>query len=79
MANGKKYDFKLTQETNGWKAEIVRQVTSKRTQVSKSQDGFATQEEAQTWAEAELKGFLVAQAERNKRKRVAKPAAEQNS
>jgi hypothetical protein len=75
MANGKKYDFKLTQETSTWKAEIVRQVTSKRTAVSKSQDGFATQEEAQTWAETELKTFLAAQAERNKRKKAAKKPA----
>ena len=71
MAKGKKYDFNLIQHDTSWSAEIVRQITSKKTVVSKSQDGFASEAEAKVWAEAELQTFLQQQIERNKRR--AKP------
>jgi len=68
MAKGKKYDFNLVLVDGSWTAEIVRKITSKKTVVSKSQAGFASEAEAQVWAEAELKGFLQNQIDRNNRR-----------
>lgn len=67
MAQSKKYEYRVTQDKKTWTAEIVRRVTSKRTAVSKSQDGFATEAEAKTWGEKELQSFLDNLGERNKR------------
>lgn len=78
MAKGKKYDYRVVQDDTSWTAEIVRQVTSRRTVVSKSQKGFSSEAEAQAWGEKELKGFLQNLAERNQRRneqREAKAAA----
>ncbi|MDX2321735.1 MAG: DUF3622 domain-containing protein [Moritella sp.] len=68
MAKGKKYDFNLVLADGSWTAEIVRKITSKKTVVSKSQAGFASEAEAQVWAETELKGFLQNQIDRNNRR-----------
>ncbi|WP_133179786.1 DUF3622 domain-containing protein [Shewanella decolorationis] len=68
MSKGKKYDFRVTQAENGWKTEITRRMTSTKTVVSKSHDGFATEAEAQAWGQAELQVFLGTLAERNKRR-----------
>ena len=68
MSKGKKYDFNLVLVDGSWTAEIVRKITSKKTVVSKSQAGFASEAEAQVWAETELKGFLQNQIERNARR-----------
>ncbi|ABE54017.1 conserved hypothetical protein [Shewanella denitrificans OS217] len=68
MSKSKKYDFRVSQLDNGWKTEITRRMTSTKTVVSKSHDGFATEAEAAAWGELELKGYLSAQMERNKRK-----------
>jgi len=68
MAKGKKYDFNLVLVDGSWTAEIVRKITSKKTVVSKSQAGFASEAEAQVWAETELKGFLQNQIDRNARR-----------
>ncbi len=74
MAKGKKYDFNVVQTNDTWTAEIVRQITSKKTVISKSQDGFSSEAEAQAWGETELKGFLQHQIERNKRRVKPEPA-----
>lgn len=58
MTKSKKYDYKLLQDKAGWVAEIVRRVTSKRTVVTKTQAGFASEADAQAWAEQEVKTFL---------------------
>jgi hypothetical protein len=68
MSKSKKYDFRVSQLDTGWKTEITRRMTSTKTVVSKSHDGFATEAEAKAWGEHELKGYLSAQMERNKRK-----------
>ena len=65
MATGSKYAIEITQEEALWAANITRRVSRKDTVVSKTQNGFATEEEAQTWAEAELKGFMENQSKRN--------------
>ncbi|MGO2418411.1 MAG: DUF3622 domain-containing protein [Vibrio casei] len=68
----KKYDFQLVKKRNGWAAEIIRQITSRRTIVSKRQLGFTTEAEAKEWAEKELVEFQKIQTERNKRKSASK-------
>ena len=69
MSTNKRYNSLVSaDETNGlWRAEILRRASSKRNVVSKMQEGFATEDEANKWAEAELAQFL-ALTERNKRK-----------
>tara|TARA_R110001606_G_scaffold353382_1_gene503884 strand:- start:624 stop:845 length:222 start_codon:yes stop_codon:yes gene_type:complete len=69
MSINKRYNSQVSKdETSGlWRAEILRRASSKRNVVSKTQDGFATEEEANKWAEAELVEFLALN-ERNKRK-----------
>lgn len=68
MSKNQKYDYRVVQDENGWNAGIIRQATRHRTVVSKSQDGFSSEAEAQAWAEAELKNFGKQQSERNKRR-----------
>lgn len=68
MAKVKKYDYRLLQVDASWRAEIVRRVTARKSMVSKSQDGFATEAEAQAWAEEALKLFAENLSERNKRR-----------
>lgn len=58
MAKGKKYEYRVVQDKDSWSAEIIRRITSKKTGVSKSQGGFATEAEAQEWGQKELKVFL---------------------
>ncbi|PKH08057.1 DUF3622 domain-containing protein [Moritella sp. Urea-trap-13] len=80
MAKGKKYDFNLVLVDGSWTAEIVRKITSKKTVVSKSQAGFASEAEAQVWAETELKGFLQNQIDRNARRiRLVSESVEDNA
>lgn len=66
MAKSKKYDYRVTTSETGWVAEIIRQVTSKKTVVSKSQDGFTTETEAKAWGQQELKIFVQNHAARSK-------------
>jgi len=66
MAKGKKYDYRATQDDGGvWTAEITRRVTSRKTVVSKSQGGFATESEALAWGEEEIKSFVQSLVEQN--------------
>ncbi len=67
MAKGKKYDYKVTQNDSTWSAEIIRQVTTRKTVVSKNQDGFATEAEASDWGKTQLAEFLEQLKEKNKR------------
>ena len=68
MTQNKKYGYQITQDNAGWTTKIIRQVTSKKTVVSKRQDGFSTELEAQEWGKEEIKGFLKNLNERNKRR-----------
>jgi len=70
MAKSKKYVCRVVQDNDSWTAEVVRRVTSKKSVVTKSQQGFATDDEAQAWGLNEVK-VLVKTAnlnERNKRR-----------
>jgi len=66
MEKGKKYNYRVVQDGANWAAEIVRRVTTKKTVVSKSQGGFATESEAQEWGNKELAVFSKNLSERNK-------------
>lgn len=68
MSTNKRYKTLVSaDETSGlWRAEILRRASSKRNVVSKMQEGFATEVEANEWAEKELAVFLALN-ERNKR------------
>lgn len=68
MADSKKYEFRIVPDNSGWKSEIIRRATSKKTIVSKSQAGFSTELEAQEWGQRELQSFLQNLNERNKRR-----------
>lgn len=68
MAKGKKFDCRVLKDGDSWTAEIIRRKTSKETVVSKSQSGFTSEDDAQEWAEGELKSFLKNLNERNKRR-----------
>lgn len=74
MSNSKKFAIRITEKRNGWCAEITRQVTSRKTTVSKREAGFETEAEAQAWAEKELAGFIKNQTERNVRKSAQRAA-----
>ena len=68
MPKSRKYDILVTQTEAGWSGEIVRRASAKKSVVSKTQDGFTTEAEAQAWADAQMVVFLALN-ERNKRKR----------
>jgi len=67
MSKGKKYDYQVIQDNESWSVEITRKVTKKKSLVSKRQDGFASEAEAQEWGENELKLFLGKLGEHNRR------------
>ena len=77
MANGKKFDYRVVEKRNGWAAEIIRQVSARRTTISKRQAGFATEAEATEWAEKALAEFVQSQVERNKRKALQRKAVDE--
>ena len=77
MAKAKKYDYRVVQDDTGWRAEIIRRVTSKKVMVSKRQDGFASESEAKTWGEKTLKSFLDKLKERNKRQAFRRDKGQQ--
>ncbi|WP_049722961.1 DUF3622 domain-containing protein [Gilvimarinus polysaccharolyticus] len=59
MATGKKFDFRVIEQEGTWRAELTRRASARKTVISKAQDGFATEAQATTWAEAELKDLLA--------------------
>nr|WP_321382370.1 DUF3622 domain-containing protein [uncultured Vibrio sp.] len=68
MSKNQKFAIRVSEKRNGWSAEITRQVTSRKTVVSKRETGFESEEKAQAWAEQELAGFVQNQVVRNERK-----------
>lgn len=73
MAKSKKYTCRIAQDNDVWTAEVVRRVTSKKSIVTKSQAGFATDDEAEAWGQAEVKTLVKTTNlnERNKRRAKA--------
>ena len=68
MAISKKYDYRTSQQKDTWSAEITRRASKKNVVVSKKQDGFKTEAEANEWAEKELLAFTAKQSAQNKRR-----------
>lgn len=68
MSKNRKFAIRVTEKRNGWTAEITRQVTSRRTVVSKRETGFESEVLANEWAEKTLVEFVENQAKRNDRK-----------
>ncbi len=68
MSQSKKYDYQIEQHDSNWRVKIIRRVTSKRTTVSKSQEGFSSEAEAEAWGKKELAQFLDNLVQRNKRR-----------
>ena len=54
MPTNKKYDFVIEQNGSKWVAKITRKASSKKTIITKQEDGFKSKEEAQSWAESTL-------------------------
>ena len=67
MSKSKKYAVSVEQHEDAWKAQILRQVTSRKTAVSKQQDGFASREEAEQWGAEQLAEFTKVQSGSNVR------------
>jgi len=65
MSNSQKYSLSVQQQNSTWTAKIHRRVSKKNATISKKQADFPTQEAAQLWAEAALKGFQDHQTERD--------------
>ncbi|MBV1920392.1 MAG: DUF3622 domain-containing protein [Pseudomonadales bacterium] len=76
MAKGK-YGYRVKQDGDAWVVEITRKVSTKKTSVSKRQDGFSTESEAEEWAKKALVSFLENLEERNKRRQEEKENLEQ--
>ena len=53
-----KYEFQVTQDKDGWGAQVTRKVTSKKTHITKRQSGFASEAEARAWGENEVNVLL---------------------
>ncbi|GIU48370.1 MULTISPECIES: DUF3622 domain-containing protein [Shewanella] len=68
MSKSKKYDFRVLTVGDTFKTEITRRMSATKTIVSKSHDGFTTEDEAVAWGQKELTAFMSTQVERNKRK-----------
>ncbi|WP_104401942.1 DUF3622 domain-containing protein [Vibrio penaeicida] len=68
MSKNRKFAIRVSEKRNGWTAEITRQVTSRRTVVSKRETGFESEVLANEWAEKTLAEFVQNQAKRNDRK-----------
>lgn len=69
-----KFAVRVTEKRSGWCAEITRQVTSRKTVVSKRETGFESEELAKAWGEKELAQFIQNQTERNTRKSAQRKA-----
>lgn len=67
MTKSRKYAYNLVEEGSLWNAEITRQVSSKKTVVSKLKEGFKSESEAQDWAEQELLEFATTLGKSNQR------------
>jgi len=74
MTQSKKYDYLVAQSAKGWTTEIIRRVSSRKSVVSKSHSGFASETEAQQWGEAEVKALIkktnLAEQEKRRAKKI---------
>lgn len=52
-----KYSSQISLADGKWVAKIVRQISSRKQTVSKTSEGFDSEQQAQAWAQKELEGF----------------------
>ncbi|OUS29043.1 hypothetical protein A9Q99_10560 [Gammaproteobacteria bacterium 45_16_T64] len=76
MANGK-YNTRVVQVNDTWTAEITRKINARKVGVSKSKEGFASQETAQEWADKEMAVFTDGLIEKRKLRAAEKQKAEE--
>jgi hypothetical protein len=65
--SSKKYQSEILQEGDHWTARITRQITSRKSLVSKQQEGFTSEAEAQAWVDTNMAEFISTQKSANKR------------
>jgi hypothetical protein len=62
-----KYQSEVVQDGDHWTARITRQVTSRKSHVSKQQEGLASESEANAWVETNMAEFIDTQKGANTR------------
>lgn len=65
--SSKKYQSEILQDGDSWTARITRQVTSRKSLVSKQQEAFTSEAEAQAWVETNMAEFISTQKNANSR------------
>jgi len=75
--SSKKYQSEILQEGDNWTARITRQVTSRKSLISKQQDGFNSEAEASVWAAAALADFISTQKSANTRQTASRKNLEE--
>ncbi len=68
MAQEKKYDYRLVQDSDTWTTEITKRVTARKTTVTKRKKDFETQAQAKEWGETKLAEYVESLQQHNKRK-----------
>lgn len=58
MKQSKKFSYHLIQDADSWSVEIIRRVTAKKTVVSKRENGFKSEAEAEKWGKDQVDTFL---------------------
>ena len=76
MTQQKKYGLRVIEAEGSWTAEVTRRMTARKTVVTKSKTGFATEAEATAWGDETLKGIVENLMVRNERR--AKQRAERD-
>ena len=77
--SSKKYQSEVLQEGDIWTARITRQITSRKSIVSKQQDGFSSETEAQAWVKINLAEFISTQKSANSRQGTSRKGQEETA
>jgi len=72
MKQSKKFGYNLIQDGGNWSVEIVRRVSAKKTVVSKRENGFTSEADAEKWGKAEVETFLKKMNINDQKKRRAR-------
>ncbi|GIU47634.1 DUF3622 domain-containing protein [Shewanella algidipiscicola] len=68
MLKDKKYALRVVETEKGWSAQVTRRMTARKTVVSKSKAGFATEAEATEWGNGALQQIVENLMVRNQRR-----------
>lgn len=58
MSHSKQYSLQVSNGGDSWTAEVSRKISAQRSTITKTQSGFASEQEAQAWGEAFIKELL---------------------